>query len=270
MATTITTVCPNCDGTLILPMAAAGKRVKCKHCGGAVPVPGVAAEVKPAAKPAAPKPVVKAAPPPPPPPSEDANAPLKFKDDDDENENPYGVVAESDVPRCPHCANELDPPDTKICLNCGYDLLTRQRHKSKKVYETTTQDKLQYRMPAFIWIGVLILLIIVTASFWMNMESWMIGGMLDNEKPNEATGRPTFIIGPNCFNVFMTVFVAFMMWMGIRVIVDKLIIHPNPAEIEKLVDDEDDDQDDEDEDEDDEDEDEDEEEDEPPPKKKRR
>ena len=275
MSTTIPFSCPNCDGTLVVPVAAAGKRVKCKHCQAIIAVPS-ATPAKPVAKPVAK--AVPVVPPPPPPPAADANAPLKFKDDDeeDDNPNPYGVVTESDVPRCPHCATELDPPDTKVCLNCGYDMQTRQRHKSKKVYETTTQDVMSYQSPAYIWIVVLIALIVIDVLFWMNMESWMVGGFLDREEPNPATQRPQFLVGPNCFNVFYSVFLMFMMWFGLRVIIKKLIIQPKPTEIEKVKGDDDEDEedgDDEEEEEDDEEEEDeeedDEEEDERPKKKKR-
>ena len=78
--------------------------------------------------------------------------------------------------------------------------------------------------------------------------------------------KTKFLVGPDCFNVFMTVFVAFMMWFGLRVIVNKLIINPNPTEVEKIAGEDDEDE----EDGDDDDDDEEEEEDEPPKKKKKR
>jgi hypothetical protein len=274
MSNTISFSCPNCDGALVVPVAAAGKKAKCKHCQQVIAIPA-GAPAKPVARPVA-KPVAKAVapppPPPPPPPADDANAPLKFKDDDDDEANPYGVVKEVDIPRCPHCAKELDPPDTKVCLSCGYDMQTRQRHKSKKVYETTGQDIVQHQLPAYIWIVVLIAMIVVGVMFWTNMEDWMTGSFLDKDEPNPATQKPQFYVGPNCFNVFYTVFLMFMLWLGISVIVKKLIIQPKPVEVEKVAgdDDDEDEGDDEDDDEEDEEDEEDEDEDERPKKKKKR
>jgi predicted RNA-binding Zn-ribbon protein involved in translation (DUF1610 family) len=278
MATTINFNCPNCDSPLIVPAEAAGKRIKCKHCGEVVTVSGKAPTAKPAAKAAAPgsakppaaKPVVKAVPPPPPPaPAEDANAPFKLKDDDDDdNPNPYGMVAERDVPRCPHCATELDPPDTKVCLNCGYDLMTRQRHKSKKVYETTGQQRFEYMLPAFVWIVALIFYSIFYLFCILNMESWLTGSIFDKDKPDEATLKPTFYIGSGCFGMMLSLIFLPLLWFGIPVIVKRLITHPKPPEIEKIVGE--DDEDEEGDDEDDDDDEDEEEEDEPPKKKKRK
>ena len=174
MSATLETTCPNCGKNLKVPAQFAGKMIRCKQCETTfeVPSPGAAkpATAKPAtAKPATAKPA--------PPRATDPNAPIKFQDDpsvaetgdksahpahEEENANPYGVTKDdSDVPRCPFCALELDPPDTKICLSCGYDLLERRRHGSKKVYETTAGDYFKHWLPAIAWIVVILILISV-------------------------------------------------------------------------------------------------------------
>jgi ribosomal protein S27E len=281
MADTITLRCPNCDGALMLPAAAAGKRIKCKHCSEAITVPESSAKPM-AAKPvvmkpvaAKPKPVAPPPPPPPPPPANENTFKLKEDDDDEDetNPNPYGMIKEVDVPRCPHCATELDPPDTKVCLNCGYDLTTRTKHKTKKVYETTGQDKFQYWLPAFVWIVVLLVLIIFTIACWVNMEDWMTGGFLDKEEKHPGTLKTTFYVGPDCFNVNMTILLFVFGWFGVRTIVHRLILKPNPDEVEKVIDDEEEEEDyddDDEEDEDEEDDDDDDDEEEERPKKKNR
>ena len=45
--------------------------------------------------------------------------------EEDDAQNPYGVTETNLDPRCPHCAYELDPPDARICLHCGYDMIKR-------------------------------------------------------------------------------------------------------------------------------------------------
>ena len=66
------------------------------------------------------------------------------------------VDPNEDIPRCPFCAVELDPPDTKICLNCGYDLTSRKRHRTVKTYALTGGDYFKWWLPAIIWAFVLI------------------------------------------------------------------------------------------------------------------
>jgi len=68
---------------------------------------------KPAAKPTAAKPGAKTA------------APVLTEEQD--AKIAYGVTETSLAPRCPHCAYELDPPDAKICLHCGYHMTKRRR-----------------------------------------------------------------------------------------------------------------------------------------------
>jgi len=115
MAETIQITCTACQKKLKVPGTAAGKKVRCKACQAVVAVPAAA------------KPDLSA---------EDADA-----------QNPYGVTYESDAPRCPYCAHDVDPPDARICLNCGYDLVERARRASVEVYPRTAADFILWHLP---------------------------------------------------------------------------------------------------------------------------
>ncbi len=126
MATGIRITCPDCQLQMTVPDSVRGKKVRCKGCGGVVPVPAaggpdVRVTTAPKAKPAA-------------------------VSEDEDAANPYGVEEISEAPRCPHCAYELDPPDARICLHCGYDMVRRVRNPSVKVYARTFGDW-------FFWLG---------------------------------------------------------------------------------------------------------------------
>jgi hypothetical protein len=114
---------------MTVPESVRGKKVRCKNCEGAVPVP---------AAPAAPDQRITT-----------AKAKQAPKPDDDENEskNPYGVTETSLSPRCPHCAYELDPPDATVCLHCGFHMIRRQRVASVKTYDRTAGDWFLWLLP---------------------------------------------------------------------------------------------------------------------------
>jgi hypothetical protein len=137
MATGIRITCPECQQPMTVPESVRGKKVRCKSCGGVIPVPAARgpdtrvttaeAQAKKAAQTA---------------PSEEEDA-----------QRPYGVTETSLAPRCPHCADELDPPDARICRNCGYDMIRRTRHPSIKTYDRTFGDWFLHLAPG---VGALI------------------------------------------------------------------------------------------------------------------
>ena len=91
--------CPNCQQQMVVPEAVRGKKVRCKKCGGVVPVPaGGGVDTRMRTEQA------------------QAKATTSAAHADDDAANPYGVTETSLAPRCPHCAYELDPPDSRICL----------------------------------------------------------------------------------------------------------------------------------------------------------
>lgn len=239
---TLDVACPNCRKRMKVPDTAVGKKIRCKGCehvfavpaAGARPLPDEFRKAAPVRAKAKPAPAA-------PPPAEEEPA-IKFLDDeparkpdpeDDNDETPFGVIKEGEVPRCPHCAYELDPPDTKICLNCGYDLVQRRRHESKKVYEHTQADYLLHWLPGIIWLIVMISMITVTVICFINMRSWLLGSFLEKDEKNAVTQEPEFYVGPGCFTMVVTLTTFFLCLMGSRVVYRKLIKDWRPPEVEK-------------------------------------
>src|SRR5262245_54188719 len=114
--------CPECGNKRAVPGDLVGKKIKCKKCQSVFTVKAPAPP-QPAAKAAA-KPVAKN-------PSEKVTGanPAVFgvKKEEEEDATPYTMRQEDLAARCPHCALPLDPPDTKICLHCGYHMQHRRR-----------------------------------------------------------------------------------------------------------------------------------------------
>jgi len=249
--------CPSCAKSFSVPTEAVGKRVRCKSCSHVFTVPDEGGEPKPAsakpavAKPAAAKPIpsefqkaqpAKAKPAEPPKDEpKPADAPLKFMDDDeDEDPNAKYTVDTSDddgIARCPRCADELDPPDATICLNCGFDLVKRVRHSTKKIYAQTGSDVFLYWLPAIIWIIVLAIMLGIAIYCWIMMGTlfettdW-IKDTLKSDDKNELTGKQKYIVAPECFNVCCSVIFLFLAGWGVPVIY-KRIKKPKPEEVEK-------------------------------------
>jgi predicted Zn finger-like uncharacterized protein len=241
--------CPQCQKAMKVPDEAVGKRVRCKACQhvftvpdeGAPPVTAKPVAAKPLPpemqkKPVAAKPIAppkSEAPPPPPPP---ANEPIGFADDDDDEEGgkEYGVTEDdTDVPRCPRCAKDLDPPDTKICLECGFDLVKRTRHRTKKVYATTGGDIFLWWLPAIIWIIVLLNGLGVVIWGWLMMTKiWTENEWLMQDEKNPLTDKKQFHVDPNACNVCLSVLLLAMFGFGLPVIVRR-IKSPKPMEVEK-------------------------------------
>ncbi len=66
-----------------------------------------------------------------------------------------------DVARCPHCAKELDPPDAIVCVNCGFNNVTRAKAKTKKVWAPTREDWMSHLLPGIIALAICIALIVL-------------------------------------------------------------------------------------------------------------
>jgi hypothetical protein len=248
MSAPLDVACPNCRKQLKVPPEFAGKTIRCKNCQAAFKVPGGPAPARPvAAKPAGPARAKPAAARP-----ADPHAPIPFRDDepapkkpDDDDEedlapgqaaNPYGVVlGDENIPRCPFCAKELDPPDTKVCLNCGYNLLERKRHDARVVYDTTTGDYFLHWLPAFACILAIIAMVTISVIFGLNMRDWLTGTLLDSEEKNDITGKTKFYIDPLCFNLFTWVVSAWLSFLAGRFAFRRLVLNWRPPEQRKNV-----------------------------------
>lgn len=253
MAVTLEIACPNCLKAMKVPAEFAGKTIRCKGCSHTFVVAGPAAPTDAPrvakARPVQAKPVAPVPPsappgdaplkfqddaPPPVAPGAGAKLPSRFDDDGDDDANPYGVTRDdSDVPRCPFCAMELDPPDTKVCLECGYNLLERKRHGSKKVYETTAGDYFMHWLPGIAWLiamGTLFGLAIFSS---LNMREWLTGSFLEKDEKNTITNAAEFYLPPFAFNICTWVVTLFILSIGIRYVIKRLVMNWRPVEVVK-------------------------------------
>jgi hypothetical protein len=224
MPATLDVSCPKCGKQLKVPAEFEGKRVKCKDCAEVFPV---TAAGKPAAK-AAP-PAAKAAPQPP-------AAPVnRFADDDDDDDtpgkvpNPLGVIKEDDVPRCPHCANDLDPPDAVVCLTCGFNNQTRAKSELKKVYAPEPVDWIAHLGPGVIALVLAILLVALDIYCATNMRGWMEGGILELDD-KDLTGRKKMIIPPGAFIMFIVAASAAVVVPAVKFAFRRLVLDYKPVE----------------------------------------
>ncbi|MBX9623742.1 MAG: zinc-ribbon domain-containing protein [Gemmataceae bacterium] len=233
MPATLDVACPNCGKALKVPAELDGKRVKCKGCDevfavrapkpAAKPAPKPAAAAKPAPKGAAkPGPAAKPAPPPP--------APKKpFLDDEDDGPaKPITVRHEDDIPRCPDCAQELDPPDAEVCLNCGFNNRTRVRADSKRVVASDAGDWVGHLAPGVIALVVVVGLIALNVFCYLNMADWL--SFLEAEEKNPLTGGKTYYVKPGAFlTLIIAVSILIIIPAG-RLAVRRLILSPKPPE----------------------------------------
>lgn len=227
--------CPSCEKGLKVPEAVFGKKIKCKHCGHAFVVedPARPAKAKKAAAPSKPgggaKPKKeepkKDAPKP-------AAAPYKFEDDDDDaNPNPMGVITEEDVARCPFCAQELDPPDAKVCLHCGFNNLTRTQAETKKVWAPDSNDYLNHLAPGVGALALCIVLIALDVVILLNMRDWLTGSFLETDQPDPMDpSRKSFLVRPGAFITLIWAATVMPIIGAARFAIMRLAVHNQPAE----------------------------------------
>ncbi len=194
MANPIVTSCPECKKQMKAPAELGGKKVRCKGCGHAFTLPAPAAAPKPA--------VIEA------------------------DDSPYGVKKDDlDVPRCPHCAKELESDEVVICVNCGYNMKTRQRVGSKKVIETTPGEHFQWLLPG---IGCVVgIVVLIGFDLWFCLPNWSLGF----RKYHDAYGDWDWL-DTNGVRLWVVIGTLAVMFFLAKFAFDRLILHPNPPERE--------------------------------------
>ncbi|HEY2785940.1 MAG TPA: hypothetical protein VGJ05_13300 [Fimbriiglobus sp.] len=223
MAATFDVTCPNCATPLKVPTALAGKKVKCKQCQQVLTVPAGPAPAKAVpVKPVEDQPA-----------AYQSAAEKRFAqeaEDEADDKSDYIVIKESDAPRCPHCAKELDPPDSKICLNCGYNTLTRQRKESRKVYDPTFGDWFQHLGPAVFCFLLAAGLITGAVICWIDMPDWLDGSLLQSDEKNPTTLKKTWLVQPWCFSLWIMVMVLWVSYKLAKFSIKRFIYHFRPPE----------------------------------------
>ena len=116
MAEPLTITCNSCHKPLKVPAVAMGKKVRCKKCKAVNSVPA-------------------------------RTEPMSWEEEAVDAKNPYLVTETSLAARCPHCAADIDPPDARICLECGYDLELRDRRDTRVVQQRTAGDFILWHLP---------------------------------------------------------------------------------------------------------------------------
>jgi hypothetical protein len=187
MATPIVVSCPECKKQMNAPEQVRGKRVRCKGCGHSFQVP-----------------------------AGDGNKPVG-------DEEAYGVIHEDEsIPRCPHCAKEMASADAVICINCGFNTVTRQRAGTKKVIETTGGEHFAWLLPGILCLVFILALIGFDLFFCLKGPDLLKDG--DYEFLGAKPVRTWTVIGS-----------GFMIFFAGQFAFRRLILHPHPPEREKDI-----------------------------------
>ena len=217
----ITVTCTECNASFKTSAEVQGKKVRCKSCGGvfvaraaAPAAAGKGVTTKPGAKPAA-KPVKKEV--------AKTKPPVEEVDTDDDG-NPYGLTETDLTPRCPHCANELESADAKVCLHCGYNTETRQQVKLRKVVDQTSGDFFLHLLP-----GILCVLAIIFMAVWDVLYCLRIDGWVESQDEHWYFD----LMGSAAVKMWMCITTDFIGWMLGKSAIRRLILERAPPEIEK-------------------------------------
>ncbi len=238
---TIVISCPECDKQIKAPADAVGKKIRCKSCEHVFVVRAPAkgpAPIKPAGPVAKPPKAEK--------PAKPANPSKPSKPsamtDDEEDSNPYGVAEFDERPRCPQCAYELEE-GAVICLGCGFNTRTRQQLRTRKVRETSGEEKFFWLLPGILAILGIILLIGYCFFHYFAWPSILVdnwdaieekhGGRIEAIKKDDAISFWQGALIHPALVVFIVVPALFASFKLGRFAVQRLILHPDPPEVEE-------------------------------------
>ncbi|HVK14336.1 MAG TPA: hypothetical protein VM597_36685 [Gemmataceae bacterium] len=220
MAATFVIACPECSKQVKVSEEHVGKKIRCKGCqhvfpvrapGGTPPAPKKAGAAK-----------TKAAPPPPEPEPQ-------AEDDEWQQGGKYSLAATDDaIARCPFCAMQLESNEARICLNCGYDTVKRQRPEVKQVYAHTGFELFMWWLPAIMCILIMIGSIVWYLFFWQLIPGWLEDSWFEDEK-----GPPPTYIGaasPGFFRLYHAILIAFIWVPLIRFTYKRLFVFNKPPD----------------------------------------
>jgi hypothetical protein len=186
----IVVACPKCQARFQAPATLLGKKVKCKKCGGVVTV-----------------------------------APARDEEEWSKNPNPYSVTQENySVVRCPFCAHELESEDQKICLNCGFNLVTRQRMETKVLEPVTAVDYMVWLAPGILSaIGMLLCLgcILCFLLAKPDLREYGLGWLQFRSGENEM------------IPIYASVGMGFLAFFAAKFAFQRLVLNPRPPEAPK-------------------------------------
>jgi uncharacterized paraquat-inducible protein A len=207
MADTIAITCPQCRKTINVPAALRGKKIRCKACGATLTV---------GAKPAPAGQVKQPAP------------PLKVADDDASANEEWGIIKSYEVgttkekARCPYCATELENETDIVCLNCGYNLQTRERVPQRILEPVTAGDYFMWWLPAFLNILGALFCVAIIIMTWVGRPSFSFIYMGWTQKYLWS-------------RTYVTILMGFIIFACLRWAFKRLILDPHPPEREKKI-----------------------------------
>jgi hypothetical protein len=207
MAAGIMIHCPECDKRYKGKPGLGGRKIRCPFCGGVFVVPREDEEEEVTRAMETP---ARTLPP--------AQAPAGEVDEWSEK-NPYGVTDIYLGPRCPHCASPMADDKAIICLECGYNTLTRTMGKTEKVLALTFGEHLMHLLP-----GLLCVFGIVTL---MALLLWYCLVF-----PGTVTGFWRFA-DHESMRMWATIIVLFAIWTLGFFAFRRIVLNPKPAEKQK-------------------------------------
>jgi predicted Zn finger-like uncharacterized protein len=232
----IVITCPQCDKKIKVPDDKVGKKIRCKNCEHVF-------VIKP---PAAQEAIAEAKTKPPAAPAKEAKPakPTKPSDDDDEtgpSKTGYGMTDLDLGVRCPQCAAELESEESIICLNCGYNRVTRELVRTRKIKEVTGGDKFVWLLPGIL--AALGVLLLIGYCFFHHfalpgiiIENWdtltATKSRLEALKDDSVAFWQAALCHP-AIELWIFVFIMFGCWKAGRFAYKRLIENPNPPEVEE-------------------------------------
>ncbi len=201
MADAILISCPECNKRLRTPPNLQGKKIRCKGCGHVFTAKALGSSKEDKAK-------------------SGAKSTSRANDQDFKADlNPYTVLDTEFAYRCPHCAAEMESEDAIICLHCGYNTQTRERHHTRELYPTTGMDYFMWLLPGVACAVAVLALIgfIVFLYVWLGEIA-------------EANKDAWWNFGIKASQVWGTVFSLFALFFAGKFAIKRLIFHPTPPE----------------------------------------
>jgi hypothetical protein len=194
MPTLMMILCPHCKQQLKGPVELQGKKVRCKACSQVFVV--------------------------------QQSTPLSESKSEASKGDSKGKSAEPQmyqmteairgIPRCPHCAGELDSEDAVICLHCGYNQLTGQRISVVKAYSTTSTEVVMWRLPGIIGAVLCLVMLVSICLLWLTLSR------------TAEDGKEIWWVYP--LQIWGSVIAAFVGYLSGRMAVTRLILETKPPE----------------------------------------
>lgn len=215
--TTLLVVCPQCRKQYQVPVAVAGKKILCKACQAHISVPAAKGPAaKSAAKPggaAAPAGAAKQA-------GAPSSAPDAAGEDEWKNFKPYNLLKESDLPRCPFCAAEVEE-DQVVCLACGFNRQTRARHDYKMYHPLTANDWILWLLPG------------IGAALFTLFCIGVIATIFTGVPYFAGIDSIYFSIGNKAIPIYITLGCLVFIYLSGKFAVRRLVLNPTPPLREK-------------------------------------